>query len=118
MVRDLKSKSSHFPNRRLGSHIRKNPVCNNITQQIEGVSHLDDFIGVHDDGDEEGDDDINEERDEHVDVDGAEHLDRVVVVVDGEEGGEHVVAVQQREQRLRRLAQRAELQQFHTVSME
>ena len=35
------------------------------------VAVLDDLVGVHDDGDEEGEDDVDEEADEEVEVDSA-----------------------------------------------
>lgn len=72
--------------------------------------HLDRLVGASDEGDEERQHHVDEHRDEGVEVGPAEVPHQAVLVLELREGGEHVVAIQQREQALRHATQLLELQ--------
>ena len=66
------------------------------------ATNLDGLVGVDDDGDEDAEHDVDEEADEEVEVDAAVPPHVAPSVADDRECDEHVVAVHQREHRLRR----------------
>lgn len=72
--------------------------------------HLDHLVGASDEGDEERQHHVDEHRDEGVEVEPAEVPHQAVLVLELCEGGEHVVAIQQREQALCHATQLLELQ--------
>ena len=72
--------------------------------------HLDGFIGVGDEGDEEAEHHVDEEGDEWVEVDPAEQPHQVRLVPHGFEGSVHVVPVDEREETLCHLVQGPELE--------
>ena len=66
------------------------------------VTVFDDFVGVHDDGDEEGEHNIDEEADERVKVDSAVDPHRHGLVYgDTTEGSKHVITIDEREKAFR-----------------
>lgn len=72
--------------------------------------HLDHLVGAGDEGDEERQHHVDEQGDEGVEVGPAEVPHQAVLVFELREGGEHVVAVQQREQTLGHAVQLLELE--------
>ena len=67
------------------------------------VIDLDDLVRVHDDGDEEGEDDVGEHTDEQEQVEPAVDANtQGLICGDGVEGGEDVVPVDESEQALQR----------------
>lgn len=74
------------------------------------LRHLDGFIGVGDEGDEERQHHVDEQWDERVEVSPTEEPHQSVLVLQLGKGGEHVVAVQEREQTLGHTAQLLELE--------
>ena len=62
--------------------------------------YLDRFVRVHDEGDEERQHHVDEQRDERVEVDAREPPDQLGALRYAGKGGEHVVAVDQREEAL------------------
>ena len=73
------------------------------------TSYLDGVVGVRDERDEERQHHVDEEGDEGVEVGPAEQPHHGVLVLQLGEGGEHVVAVEQREQTLSHAAQALKL---------
>lgn len=74
------------------------------------LRHLDGFIRVGDEGDEERQHHVDEQWDERVEVSPTEEPHQRVLVLQLGEGGEHVVAVEEREQTLGHTAQLLELE--------
>jgi len=67
------------------------------------VTVFDDFVGVHDDGDEEGEHNIDEEADERVKVDSAVDPHRHGLVYgDTTEGSKHVITIDERKKGIQR----------------
>lgn len=77
--------------------------------------HLDHLVGAGDEGDEERQHHVDEQGDEGVEVGPAEVPHQAVLVFELREGGEHVVAVQQREQTLGHAVQLLELERSEVV---
>ena len=76
--------------------------------------YLDCFVGVHDEGNEEGQDDVDEQRDKRVEVDAREPPDQHGTFAHSGESGKHVVSVDQREQALGRRRDRLKLRDSST----
>lgn len=73
------------------------------------VTNLDGLIGIGDESDEEAEHHVDEERDEGVEVDSAEQPHHVALVSHLQEGGEHVVSIDQWEETLSHLGEWSEL---------
>jgi len=90
-----------------------------LLQTIRGealvVAVLDDLVGVHDDRDEQGEDNVDEEADEEVEVDSAVNPDwQCPLHRNWVESGKHVVPVDQTEEALAGAHQSGELEVVRT----
>ena len=73
-------------------------------------THLDGLVGVSDESNEQAEHHVDEERDEGVEVESAEKPHHVALVSHLQEGGVHVVSVDQREEALGHPVERSELE--------
>lgn len=69
------------------------------------MTNLDGLIGIGDEGDEEAEHHVDEERDEGVEVESAEQPHHVALVSHVQEGGIHVISIDQREETLSHLGE-------------
>lgn len=80
---------------------------------LSGITNLDCFIGIHDDGNEETQYHIDEEGNEGVEVDAGEPPHHRILARSGGEGGKHVVSIDEGVQALHRGREGAELWYKH-----